>query len=192
MGLFRSSTGKPSDQPRVSPLALNHSHIFSYSWRRALKVTGVIFLVAGGFATAVLADNHNSPPPASATPPASNPSASTNSSTSLNLQANTQSTPSGSSVNTSSGTSVESTLNTTSNGTETHVNVNGKDVPVPKNGSVQHTYTDSIGTTSVNISSNSGGDNSSSTSLDVNVTTNSSTAGGTQTFSQSQTIGGAY
>ena len=63
-----------------------------------------------------------------------------------------------------------------SSNTSVHVTVNGQDVPVPGNGSVQKTITSADGSTTVNVSSTSNGDstNSSFTSTNFNMSTNSS------------------
>lgn len=72
---------------------------------------------------------------------------------------------------------------TTSQGNETpttthKVTVNGKNVPVPSNGTVKKVITDKDGNTSVNISSSTNGsaNNSSSSSISVNVSSDSSTS----------------
>jgi hypothetical protein len=63
--------------------------------------------------------------------------------------------------------------------TTTHkVTVNGKEVPVPKNGTVKKVITDKGGSTSVHIISNTNGstNNSSSSNISVNVSSHSSSS----------------
>lgn len=67
------------------------------------------------------------------------------------------------------------------------VNVNGQNIPVPANGSVQRTVTSSDGSQTTSVSatnstnSQSNAQNSSSTSFNLNVSSNSTTSGSTAT-----------
>lgn len=79
-----------------------------------------------------------------------------------------------------------SPVNTPISGTnqDVHVNVNGKDIPVPANGSTEQTITSADGTnrTTVNATSNTEvngyASNSSSTTFNLQITSNSSSTGG--------------
>lgn len=71
-----------------------------------------------------------------------------------------------------------SSQNGSSPTTTNKVTVNGKDVPVPKNGTVKKVITDKNGDTSVHITSNTDGNanNASSSNISVNVTSDSTTS----------------
>lgn len=73
-----------------------------------------------------------------------------------------------------------------SSGNKVKVNVNGKDIPVPDNGSVQQTVptSDGSGNSTVTVNSNQGGSfNDSSSSLNVTINSSSTTSGGSSSSS---------
>ena len=75
-----------------------------------------------------------------------------------------------------SSTTVTNTSTTSTNGTNTTVTVNGQNVPVPANGSVNKTLSSANGTTSVQVSNTTDANANAS----VNIQVNSTTTGGSQ------------
>lgn len=88
---------------------------------------------------------------------------------------------------TSAGATTRTTFSATTNGngtTNTHLNVNGQDIPVPQSGSTSQTITNSNGsTTTVDVHGNTttqgATDNTSNSSFSLNVHSSSSSSGGT-------------
>lgn len=71
-------------------------------------------------------------------------------------------------------TSAGGTSVNTSNNSDTHTNVvvNGQEVPVPQNGTTQQTFTSPDSTTVVNVTNDTSGSNSNSTSLHTSINSN--------------------
>jgi len=123
----------------------------------------------GDNAHAASQDNYTAPP-SSAAPAGSSASSESSDTTPSNDPGNTTHTYV--STNTSSGA-----------GTKSHLSVNGKDVPLPDNGTTHQTITDSQGTSQTDIdtySSTTTDDptNSSSSNLSISIQSNSTTTGG--------------
>ncbi len=174
MGIFRETAGRQHDQPGVSPL-LHTEPVTKNSkrlpkLRRGYSISGAVLFV-GSCAAFVLANNASGAQPF---PAAGEPAGQ---STTHNVQL--QVTGSTSATGTTSGTqfstpsssagstSVVNSSSSTQSGTKTTVTINGQNIPVPANGTVQRTVTSPDGSSSVNVSSTSS-DNSAS-SVDVNV-----------------------
>lgn len=179
MGVFRSSLHDSATSRQSSGTSLSARTVFTP--RRAGITVVSAFACAGIFAvvSAGAAPDSTDPQPASHTH-----------SVQLKLdQKSSTTTGDASGTNTGSSPATSAAPNTTlhytaTNGSEptSRVTVNGKDVPVPQNGTTDQTFNDDSGQTSVHIQSNSSTDssvtNDSSSSLNVNISSNSTADSG--------------
>ncbi len=193
MGIFRETTGRQHVQPGVSPLA-NTEPVPKNSQRLSklrlrYSISGAILFV--GSCTAFgLANNASGAQPF----PSVGELAEQMTTHTVQLQVTGSTSATGTTSGTQSSTpshsagstSVVNSSSSTQSGTKTTVTVNGQNVPVPANGTVQRTVTSPDGSSSVNVSSTSS-DNSAS-SVDVNVVNSNSSfeSNVTQNYTQGQ------
>ena len=190
MGFFRKTTGIQHDRPDTSPFVSSTTTTPLSSppkWRRGFRVTGVTFLIMTTAAAVVIADSQVT---SQSGPPKSNPTKGMSSHT-VQLHMMPTNPPPPLTTKSDPSTTVHATTNSTGD-SATQLTVNGQSVPVPQNGSVDRSFTNDTGTTSVNVSTSTDGStsNTSSTSLDLNVTTSDSSGGNTHVHMNSQ--GSAY
>lgn len=169
-----TQSSSSSNQYRRFFTVLSQRAVSAITLRRVgLSIAGTF-----AFAGAVAALNANSPAENPSAQPTSHTAAQANQSSTATNDSN-DSTPAADS-HSSSSTSFSST--TTNGVTNTHLNVNGQDIPVPANGSTQQTVTNGTTQTTINASTSTTGQgaasNTNSTNFSVNITNNSSASGG--------------
>lgn|GEM_PF-4001872 len=183
MALLHRHTGTPNDRPDASSQLSAGNPTHRVFMRTSLKVTGPLLVVgactAVAMATGPSSSSTDLPSQAKTTVPTTSSQNTVGSSQSIEVQSSTPQT------GPATGSATHSYSVTNQGSSSAQVTVNGQQVTVPPNGTVQQSYTSPDGNSSLSVSASTTGSgavgSSSSFSANVNVSTDSTTNSGSST-----------
>lgn len=173
MAILHTTTGQPENRPYTSSLFLNHTSRAAALKRTGIKIAGIsLLLVIGTLLVLATRAGGNQ-----ASPAGNSLTSSAEKTDQTSPQQPTGSKPDtrSSSVSQQTQTSQQLPSSDGHNSASMQVTVNGENIPVPQNGSVQRTIETPSGTTNLNVSTSTDGSsiNSSLTSTNMNVSSSS-------------------